>query len=74
MNSIEREYFSRMSNMPPIERLMRSVSMFETARIMLKNKILQREPHINPRELKRQVAMQLYLTDRSAQKLLKAME
>jgi len=74
MNSIDREYFAKIRAMSPQQRIERCVSLFDAIHLMIQNKILQENPDLNAKELRRQIAMHLYRSDSPTQTLLQAME
>ncbi len=70
MNSIEQEYWKRVSAMSGQERVARSLSLFGDITTMIAHKIHRTNSGIHGRELNRQIAMQLYRRDQAVQMLL----
>lgn len=70
MNTVEREYRSRLGRLTGQERVALAVGLLNELRRMVRHRIERSRPELTSREVDREVAAALYRTDRSAQQLL----
>ncbi len=58
--SMESRFHRMMMERPPEERLRMGCSMFDTAKEIVRSSILERNPHISPQELKKEIFLRFY--------------
>ncbi len=74
MNTVEREYRTRLGQLSGRERVAMSVGLLAELCGMVRHRIERAEPGLSEREVRIRVAKALYATDAEAQRLLARLE
>ena len=70
MNIVDQAYWKQVASLSGQQRIASSLALFDCVNVMIANKIRRKQPGITDRQLKREIAKQLYRGDPKIQVLL----